>query len=212
MEKEKNAEVFEGAISKIEDSKDINTVADRYLKEIIYTKHDIGVKFLYLGQLLYNVQEKELYKQYAESYSEYIAMPEINMKLSTADNFKRVYKTFVKDWGISTETLASVGVSKCIALLERTDITAETADEWLAKALTLSHRDLMIECGGDSNAEFGGIIKANIYRDDIGLLMQIIDAPPEIPAGLYRISSDGAVGEVKQLAYLKGRKNAEAKS
>lgn len=207
MADEKKVEIFDGAISKIEKSNDINTIADKYLKEIIYTKHDIGVKFLYLGQLLYNVQEQGLYKQYADSYAEYIAMPEINMKLSTADNFKRVYKTFVKDWEINPNTLADVGVSKCVALLERTDINAETAEEWLAKAMTLSHRDLMIECGAEDTREFGGIINIEIFSDDMGLIMNVQSAPKEIPLGLYRISKDGAVGTPKRLAYLKGRKS-----
>ena len=201
-------EVFEGEITKIEDSKDGNTVADRYLKEIIFTKHDIGVKFLYLGQLLHNVQEKGYYKQYADSYAEYIAMPEINMKLSTADNFKRVYKTFVKEWKIDLSTLANVGVSKCVALLERTDITEDTAEDWLAKALTLSHRDLLIECGSEEQVEFGGIVKMNLHEDDMGMLLEIVDAPNGIEKGLFRITSDGAVGKVKQVAYLKGRKTS----
>ena len=133
-------------------------------------------------------------------------MPEINMKLSTADNFKRVYKTFVEEWKIDKNTLADVGVSKCIALLERTDITAETADEWLAKALTLSHRDLMIECGAEDTAEFGGIINIEVFSDDKGLLINVQSAPKEIPLGLYRLEKDGAVGTPKRLAYLKGRK------
>lgn len=207
MPKEENKiEIFEGAISKIEKSQDTNTVADKYLKEIIYVKNDIGLRFIYLGQLLYNVQEQELYKNYADSYAEYVAMPEINMKLSTADNFKRVYKTFVKDWKIDPSTLADVGVSKCVALLERTDINAKTADEWLAKALTLSHRDLMIECGADEAREFGGIINIEVFSDDDGLIMNVQSAPPEIPLGLYRITKDGAVGTPKRLAYLRGRK------
>lgn len=209
MSDKNKVEIFEGAIAKMEDTKDVNTLADRYLKEIIFTKHDIGVKFLYLGQLLYNVQEQELYKQYADSYSEYVAMPEINMKLSTADNFKRVYKTFVKDWGINLSTLANVGVSKCVALLERTDITAETADEWLAKAQTLSHRDLLIECGGEDSTEFSGIINVNIHQDDVGMLLEVKNGLEGLEPGLYRITSDGAVGNVKQIAYLRGRKTSD---
>ena len=197
--------VFEGPIAKLEKSKNRNIKADRYLKEIIFTKQSIGLSFLYLGNLLYNIKEEKLWELHAESYAEYIAMPEINMKLSTGDNLIRVYRQFVVEWGMDEELLCKVGHSKLIALLERTDIDAESADEWIHKAMTLSWRDIQIESGA-SPEEFSGIIAADIYQDDKGLLIEIKNAPKNISTGLYRLEKDGAKGTVVQLGYLKGRK------
>jgi len=197
-------QVFEGDITTQDDSGDANDMAHRFLQEIVITKKSIGLKFLYLGKLLHTVRENGYYKQYADTYAEYIAMPEIGLKHSTAENLKRIYREFVVGWGADLDVLAAVGSSKLVALLEKTDIDEDSVDEWLSKAATLSHRDLMIETGSVSG-DFNGIILAKIYSDDMGLILDITNAPQTIKIGSYRISKDGAVGVTKELAYMKGR-------
>jgi len=184
----------------------VGDMAHQYTQAIIDIKHDIERSFLILGKLLYEVCEKKLYLAYGDSFAEYLAHPDINIKSSSGANLVRVYKTFQLEWGYEPARLAGIGITKLVLLLEKTNIDQETADEWLNTAKNLSRRDLLIELGAVQDVQYDGVIRGEMMQDEVGLVLHIRHGPDSIPVGIYRLSVlQDRFGQPVSLARITGR-------
>lgn len=102
---------------------------------------------LVLGELLFEVAENGYHKAWPnpetgkpfETFEEYVQI-ELNMQKSKAHYLKKIYKVFVVDLALPTDTLRDIEWSKA---KELTDVvTKENASELLAKVKSLSVRQV----------------------------------------------------------------------
>lgn len=120
------------------------TQAFRIHRELVNLKNTVETSGLYMGKLLYEIQENLLYLKLGyDTFEQYLADPELSFKRATAYNLKKTYKQWVLDYGFPIEEVGTIGFER---LLEAGKVaTEETKDSWLTKAKELSRGDLMTE-------------------------------------------------------------------
>ena len=118
---------------------------------------------LRLGALLAKMREGTLYKEldYA-TWESYLGSPEVSMSPRTADRFIRLHRLYVGKLGYGESELAEAGISKLDIVARMVEpegqdpLPKAEADEWVARAKTLSKADLIAEVAearGDPDPE-----------------------------------------------------------
>lgn len=109
---------------------------------LLELKHDIGMRFLEVGKILYRMKEEGFHKVINPdmSWEAYCAMPEISISPSHARNLMRIYKIFVLGLGVDSDKLAGIDQRKLTAILP--SVNGENVDDLLEEASTLSRADL----------------------------------------------------------------------
>ena len=113
-------------------------------RQLVELKKTVESSGLFMGKLLYEIQEQLLYETLGyDTFEQYLADPELSFKRATAFNLKKTYKQWVLDYGYEIGELGEVGFER---LLEAGKVaTEETKEEWLGKAKSLSRGDLFAE-------------------------------------------------------------------
>ncbi len=95
-----------------------------FLRETIDLVKQIETRFLELGARLYNIREKELWKDTYESYQDFLDTAKISP--GNASILASVHKHYVVEGKMSTTKLVGVGYSnlyEAIPLIERDGVT-----------------------------------------------------------------------------------------
>jgi hypothetical protein len=105
-----------------------------------------------LGRLFYENKKYKLYdKMGYKSVEEYAESPEVDMSRATVYGLSEVYERYVLQLGVSEEDVAMAGVKKLRLLTGK--VNKSNVGEWVAKAQTLSYRDLQKEMRGQGDSE-----------------------------------------------------------
>jgi hypothetical protein len=134
-----------------------STHAYRLHQKLISLKHAVEASGILMGQMLYEIQEKELFKTLGyDTFEQYLADPELSFGRATAYKLKKIYKQWVLDYGYNIDELEKIGQER---LLEAGKVaTPENQKEWLIKATSLSMSDLVLEvretAGNDGHTDF----------------------------------------------------------
>ena len=117
---------------------------------IIQAKLNVAANYLILARLLNENHRDSLYKLLGcDSFDEFLGMPEVGFKRSTAYNLIKVWKLYKEKLGIDDHTMLDIGHTK---LLKIAPVVEQDKDEWLGKAKSLSVSDLTEEISGVSGA------------------------------------------------------------
>jgi len=157
-------------------------IAEKVYQGIINIIQDLNRNFLELGQSLYVVAEYELWEGRADTFEEFLEMPEIGLHKSQAFALMRIYKTFVLEFGIPEKQLALVGSTKCTALLEgKKEIDSDNVEELLNDAQHMTVNDVKIAVGStpEEYLRFRGFL----IKDEAGYSMAIDKAIDELEGG-----------------------------
>jgi hypothetical protein len=101
---------------------------------------DFGVNRIHLGAHLHLIKEHKIYKQFAETWEEFLASENINP--NAARQYIKVAKKFVYEMNIDDETLRKLSMAGISALEKATlAINDENKDEILETLMALSERD-----------------------------------------------------------------------
>lgn len=136
----------------ITQTQEAGIIANRYHGEIIKTKQEINKNFLYLGQLLYDVAKKKLYETMGyDSMEEYFSSPELNIKRTWAYDLMKVYRLFIKNYGVDEQELIPIGISRLAILARNNVVNKDNLEDWLHTARELSKADLIREVRGEAD-------------------------------------------------------------
>ena len=125
--------------------------AEENKEAIIQAKMNVAANYLILARLLNESHRDSLYKLLGcDSFDEFLGMPEIGFKRSTAYNLIKVWKLYKEKLDVDDHTMLDVGHTK---LLKIAPVVESNKDEWLSKARTLSVSDLGIEIAGVSGKD-----------------------------------------------------------
>lgn len=117
--------------------------AHELAKRIKECRKEVAMRFLELGKLFKEVRDEELYKELdCESFTEFIADPEISFSRSTVYSFIEIYEKYTLRLKVSQEYLLDIGHGKLRII---NPVVEENPDEWLGKARALSRSDLISE-------------------------------------------------------------------
>lgn len=109
------------------------------IEKIIIIKKNVYLAFRVLGELLYNVKTKELYKTTYETFEEFLGDPEISFSRITAYKMIKIYAIFVKRLNV-WEKVQDIDSDKLYMI---SDVVVHGfADDWIERARTLSRSDL----------------------------------------------------------------------
>lgn len=124
----------------VKDGEIASTLAFEIFQNILEAKHEAGKQFLRIGEGLVIIQEKGWYKYFnAESFEEFLAIPELGFARSTARLFMHVYDLYIRRLGLSAERIAEIEISK---LQKIAPVVEKNPEEWITMAATLSRSDL----------------------------------------------------------------------
>jgi len=128
------------------------------LKKLVY---QTGMTFIEIGRLLKIVRDEKLYKYSGEggydSFASFIADADLAIAPATAYAFIYLYEKFVLNFGFAEDTIANVPYYKLQMLASKVKLeTKEDAEEWLAKAQTLSISDFKAELAEAKANKEGG--------------------------------------------------------
>lgn len=125
------------------------SLAEEYHKEVIARTIITANNLLELGRLFKTIRDDKLYKLLgADSFSEYIAYPEISFGRSTIYSFIGIYELYVLKLNYHPTFLSKIGhralqiITPPMKEFEREGMEA---GEWMEKAGTLSESDLINE-------------------------------------------------------------------
>ncbi|GEM_PF-5857040 len=161
--------------------------------------------FLTLGYHLSECLKHGYWKSFAESFEEFVAMPEIGMKKSQAYALVSVYRHYIESWECDPNDLINIGHAKLNLLLEKKAVNRDNVQEWLSEARVLGKRDLLIRLGKD-NVEGDGMLRVELRKDDAGCSLFVFDGCEELPRGLYRLVGErNGFGAHEAVARLYGK-------
>lgn len=114
-----------------------------FCNNAIALKKNLEKSFINLGQYLHEIKEKSLWEANWSSWDEYCL--ELKMSRNSINKLIQIYSTFVLDYNIGPEKIATAGgwtvVSELLPVIE----TREQAIEWIHKAQELTREDLRKE-------------------------------------------------------------------
>lgn len=115
-----------------------------YLKQqILDLKTSVGKAYFLFGELFKKIRDDKLYKlSGCQTFTEFIAQPEIAFSHSTVYDYIAVYRVYIEELGINPENIADITYSKLRRILL---VVEKDPEEWLSKARTLSRGDLTME-------------------------------------------------------------------
>lgn len=119
--------------------------AHRLFTELKQLKAEAQERVFAMGERLYRIKEKQLWKALGlESMEEMLADPELAMKRSTAYRLVGLYRTYVRQLGLTEQMamLARIDMAKLETI--RPLLTVNNWREWVAKAQALSRSDLAL--------------------------------------------------------------------
>jgi hypothetical protein len=116
-------------------------------ESLIALKAEIEAKFLQLGKVLHLIDRAKIYKYLGyETFSAYIAQPELAMSRATAYRCMGAYETFVEKGILSDTEVTAIGITK-VSMISRfwdddVKMTDDERQDWIAAARTNSVGDL----------------------------------------------------------------------
>lgn len=124
--------------------KEIRAEQAHYLvEEIKRIKAEIGKGYFLFGEMFKKIRDDKLYKLTGcQTFTEFIAQPEIAFSHSTVYDYIAVYRVYIEELGINPEHIADITYSKLRRILL---VVEKDPEEWLSKARTLSRSDLTME-------------------------------------------------------------------
>lgn len=113
---------------------------------VIFLKKKQGELALELGFTLKEIKEKKLYQHMGEggfdSFEQFLANPEINLKYSTAMAYVRVYEYYIENLKLPKEEVVEIPFNRLHQLAGKIrDLPKEKQIEWIEKAKTLGRID-----------------------------------------------------------------------
>lgn len=112
-------------------------------QRIISNRLQIQKSFLEMGEDLYWIEEKKLYKKLDyETFNAYIASPEVDLRRNTVFQLKRVYRVWLLEQKVRPVVLLDAGYSK--ADMVAPYVENEKPEFLLSQASSLSRSDLKI--------------------------------------------------------------------
>lgn len=116
-------------------------------KEIKQLVRNVRSSYIYLAELLYKIKVEKLYEKLDyETFWAYVGQPEISLKRSTVYKLLGVYEKFVLEEKVPHDRLIGIDYNKLDMVKNKVD---GNADEWIAKAESLSRSDLLGEIKGE---------------------------------------------------------------
>lgn len=115
----------------------------QYCNDALSLKTTIEQSFIKLGEYLYNIREKELYKPSWTSWREFYT--ELKMSSNMADKLIQIYETFVVQYAIPEEKIVTAGGWSTIQEILPVIANKKDAEHWLETAAVLSRNDLRKE-------------------------------------------------------------------
>ena len=117
--------------------------AHQLAERIKECRKEVATYFFELGKLFKEFRDDKLYKELdCESFTEFIADPEISFSRSTVYSFIEIYEKYTLQLKVSQEYLLDIGHAKLRII---NPVVEENPDEWLGKAKALSRSDLISE-------------------------------------------------------------------
>jgi hypothetical protein len=119
--------------------------ANAYFVALTQMADDEGeiVKAMKIGELFSTVRRKNLWKPYAETWYQYLSMPEIKkIGKSFASVWRKVtvYEKFIKEYHLDPKDLKGLDLDDLSWVAKR--VTPDTIEEWLHKVRFLPAGDL----------------------------------------------------------------------
>jgi len=133
--------------------------SSEYLRQTKELVTSIQTRFLELGGRLFNIREKGLWKDFYDSYSDFLQ--DIDVTESQASIFSTIHEVFKLKGGFKDETLSKIGYSKLysvIPLIEKNGI-----DLALSKALTLPRDEIQDEIRLMKHGEHKCVLEAERF-------------------------------------------------
>ena len=120
--------------------------------EVTRRKGVISAEFIGLGALLCEVRRDKLFLERGlNTFEDWLDSPEVDIGHSLAYDLVRLTNLIAS--GLPAQGIIEIGVSKARLLLPMLEEPTIDTEEWIAKAQTLSWRDLSREVRGDDNYE-----------------------------------------------------------
>lgn len=113
----------------------------KYCEEALRIKNEIEVRFLELGEMLYEIRVNKLYEPQWSSFYEY-CLEFKGLSPSTISKLINVYKKFVLEFNFPQGKLQSVGGWTLLSDISKKCNTKEEAEHWISKASVLTRNDL----------------------------------------------------------------------
>jgi len=121
-------------------------------QEINLHKQAISDEFIQLGRLLWEVHHNKLYLERGlNSFEDWLDSPDVDMSRTLGYDLIRLTNLIAS--GFPAHGVVEIGVSKARLLLPILENQPDDTAEWIAKAQTLSWRDLRREVRGDDDYE-----------------------------------------------------------
>lgn len=118
-------------------------------QRIVARKKVADHQYLKMGYDLFTVHEDESYKKLKyETFADYV-WGELGIPISKADSYRRLWRHYTKELGVSQDQLEGVGVSRAVAI--RAVVKQSNKEEWINKAKTLSWKELKSEITKEQN-------------------------------------------------------------
>lgn len=115
---------------------------------------DFEHTFLELGKELYEMEDGKEYRALGyDTFEEYLASPEVHTSRSLAFMMKGIHKRFVLELKVQAPGLLEAGHTRLELIRSRVD--EDNVNDLLARAQTLSSRDLATEMGLGKSSKVG---------------------------------------------------------
>lgn len=126
-----------------------NLTHNLYIKTIALVAKQ-RILFLELGEVLYEIKSKQLYKKMGDggfdTWKSFLANPEIDLSVQMADIYVRIYEYYILELKKSKEEIQHLPILRLNRLLPKLEnATPEEREEWLDKAKLLSYTDFIQE-------------------------------------------------------------------
>lgn len=121
-------------------------------EQLIAAKYNVAANYLVIAKLLTENRDHSYWKlsDSCDSFDEFLGMPEIGFKRSTAYNLIKVWKLYKEKLDVDDHTMLDIGHTK---LLKIAPVVELDKAEWLGKAKSLSVSDLSLEIQGVSGKD-----------------------------------------------------------
>lgn len=111
-----------------------------YCQKAINLKNSLETTYLELGEQLYQIKEKELFKANWETWEEFTW--ELRMTSNSINKLIQIYKTLVLGYGFTSQEIGAAGGWTLIADVLPMITSKDDAVVWLKNAETLTRADL----------------------------------------------------------------------
>lgn len=125
------------------------TPHDRY-QHVVYLIVQQRKLFLSLGKELKDIKEGKLYKEMGEggyeTWDQFLASPEIDLRRSTADMYIKVYSFYIEKMKLPEEEVLQIPVGRLNLMSAKLEsLPEDQRKEFIAKAITLGYTDFQQE-------------------------------------------------------------------